>query len=190
MALVTVAKLKSHLRIETSAQDSVITDLLAEAKSWAESLTGRTITATSETMSSLWGSRDELLRSVIRLPVYPVDAVGLVLTDGDGDVVDPSEYTVDEDAGKIISVDDSWFSNPFYEVTATVGLSAGSQYAGKEPELNTLIKGLASILYFQRNPNAVSDSGGAGVSVSYQSSGALPMHLNSIVESFRGRRIA
>jgi uncharacterized phiE125 gp8 family phage protein len=190
MALPTVAEVKNYLRIQTSAQDSVITDLLASGKSWAESLIGRRITATSEVMSTLWAGRDCFRQSVIYLPFYPVNAAGLVLTDADGETVPADDYTVDGDAGKLTATEDSWFSNAPYEATAEVGLSAGSGYSGKEPGLRALIIGLTAILYHQSNPNASSDSAGGGVSVSYQSSWSLPPHLNTIVMSFRGMRVA
>jgi hypothetical protein len=190
MALPTVAEVKNYLRIQTSAQDSVVTDLLASAKSWAESLIGRRITATSQVMGTLWAGREPFWQSIIYLPFFPVNATGLVLTDADGETVPADTYTVDGDAGKLTAVPPDWFSNPPYEATADVGLSAGSEYAGKEPELRGLIMGLAAILYHQSNPNASSDSEGGGVSVSYQTANPIPPHLNTIVMSFRGMRVA
>jgi hypothetical protein len=190
MALPTLQETKNYLRIQTSAQDSVVTDLLASAKSWAESLIGRRITATSQVMGTLWAGRDPFWQSIIYLPFFPVNATGLVLTDADGETVDPATYTVDGDAGKLTTVPPDWFSNPPYEATADVGLSAGSEYALKEPELRALIIGLTAILHLQRSPNAISDSGSGGVSVSYQTANAIPPHLNTIVMSFRGMRVA
>jgi hypothetical protein len=190
MALPALQETKNYLRIQTNAQDSVVTDLLASAKSWAESRIGRRITASSQVLSTLWAGRDPFWQSIIYLPFFPVNATGLVLTDADGETVDADTYTVDGDAGELVAIAPDWFSNPPYEATADVGLSAGSEYASKEPELRALIIGLTAILHLQRSPNAISDSGSGGVSVSYQSENALPRHLNSIVESFRGRRVA
>jgi hypothetical protein len=190
MALPTLQETKNYLRIQTSAQDSVVTDLLASAKSWAESLIGRRITASCQVMGTLWATRDPFWQSIIYLPFFPVNATGLVLTDADGETVPADTYTVDGDAGKLVAIAPDWFSNPPYEATADVGLSAGSEYAGKEPELRALIIGLAAILYHQSNPNATQDSAGGGVFVSYFGANAIPPHLNTIVMSFRGMRVA
>lgn len=188
-----MTEVKNYLRVQTNAEDSVVTDLLASAKAWAETLVGRPITSASRAMTGLTGIRDSYNRSVLYLPVWPAVSAGLTVVDANGDTVAGADYTLDVDAGKLISATGKYFGTPPYTVTATSGLSSGSTYSAVvEPILRSLILGLSSILYHQRNPNALNDSAGGGVSVSYRSDVTgddLPKNLHSLVGLIRVPRL-
>lgn len=189
MALPTMTEVKNYLRVQTNAEDSVITDLLASAKAWAETLVGRPITSASRAMTGLTGIRDSYNRSVLYLPVWPAVSAGLTVVDANGDTVPGADYTLDVDAGKLISATGKYFGTPPYTVTATSGLSSGSTYSAVvEPILRSIIIALAAILYKRRNPAAVSDSSGAGASVSYGND-AIPPHVMSLVSQIRAPRM-
>lgn len=191
MALPTGEDLKTLLRIENDAEDALCDDLIESAKAHAESLIGRPIQAVERTFTGLVGSYDRYQRGVLYLPEYPVslevtDAVEI--TDLDGNVVDDADYVVTNDGliTTVLGKSFAWFP---YTVVAKVGLSVASDYATRiEPMLRSLILGIASTFYKQRNPNAVSDSGGGGVSVTYQGgeyTDGLPNHLYSLVRKLR-----
>lgn len=191
MALPTGEDLKTLLRIENDAEDALCDDLIESAKAHAESLIGRPIQAVERTYTGLEVSYDRYRRGVIYLPEYPVslevtDAVEI--TDENDEIVDDADYVVSND-GRITSIVGKTFTWQPYTVVAKVGLSVATDYATRiEPDLRSLILGIASIFYKQRNPNAVSDSGGGGVSVTYQGgeyTDGLPNHLYSIVRKLR-----
>lgn len=192
MALPSLTELKQYLRVETDAEDAVITDVLASATAWAEGLIGKPITAEERTLVVDGATYDDYGRHQFYLPVWPVSVDSedvAVITDKNGDTVDDSTYTVDARTGLFQTVvGEHWRAAPF-SVVATVGLSVHPDYATKiEPKVRSLILGCAAILYKQRNPNAVSDSSGAGVSVSYGDH-ALPPYLEQIATLLRGSRI-
>lgn len=194
MALPTLVELKAYLRVETAAEDTVITDLLSSALAWAESLIGRPITAEVRTFGAQLALLFDGFATAFILPVYPIAGTGTVVTDSFGTVVDALDYSVDRATGRITAVDDFVFDEGPHEIVATVGLSAHPAYATKyEPRVRALIMGLASILYHRRNPGAVSESE-SGSSVSYGGEGStyaggVPTHLQSIVNSLRIRRV-
>jgi hypothetical protein len=190
VALPTLKELKDYLRVEQAAEDSSITDLLSSALSWAESEIKRPIIAEPRTFAALSALLYDSYASTFFLPIYPVAAAALVITDPFGDVVDPADYSLDSVSGRITAVNDFVFDDGPHVITATVGLSAHPNYATKyEPRVRALVMGIAAILYHQRNPKASSESE-SGTSVSYDTSRALPLHLEQLAESLRIRRIA
>ncbi|HEX6576656.1 MAG TPA: head-tail connector protein [Gemmatimonadaceae bacterium] len=190
MALPTGEDLKTYLRIETDAEDGLCDELVESATAHAESLIGRPIEPTQKTFASLRSIRDEYGRSVIYLPEYPVSLnPALVLKDENDDTVSAGDYTV-VDSGRITSVAGKSFASWPYQATATVGLALSIDYERKyEPMLRTLILGLASIAYKQRDPNVTNDSN-LGVSwASNENTEGLPPYLYSIVRKLRPPRI-
>ncbi len=181
MALPTGADLKTYLRIEHSAEDTLLADLILQATAWAQSLVGRPFVAVAKTIGV--DNRDA---GVFYLGEYPVKASSPapVITDSSGDVVDAATYALDPSTGRFTAnTGSSWGVSP-YQVVATVGLSAHPNYATKyEPQLRALIIGLAAVLYHHRNPGASSESSG-GVSVSYHDA-EVPPQLLSIARSMR-----
>lgn len=196
MALPTVTEIKNFLRVETAAEDSVITDLRLSALAWAESLIGRPILKAPRTFGALTSSNLDGFTPAFDLPVWPVASnPAPVVKDANGVVVDASNYALDIRLGRLSSVDGYAFSYYPYVITATVGLEAHPEYATKyEPNVRSLIMGLVSILYHRRNPGAVGESAGGGVSVQYGGEGStygpgVPTHLMSIVNTLRAKRV-
>lgn len=191
MPLPTITKLKEYLRIETAAEDAVLTDLLVQATPWAQSLIGIPITASERTFYNVRPVFvGEGVGYSLSLGVYPVAAAPApVVTDARATVVTASNYRVDPALGWMIPITTYSFADDSHTVIATVGLSAHPRYATEiEPRVNALILGLASILYHQRNPNAASESAGGGVSVSYGKE-EIPPQLMSLVRGLRPVRL-
>lgn len=189
MPLPTLATLKGYLRIETAAEDAVLTDLLAQATQWAQSLIGLPITAAART---LYNVRPVFVGEGVgyglSLPVYPVSSAGLTVTDVNGVAVAGGNFRLDNALGWLIPITTYSFADDSHTVVATVGLSAHPRYATEiEPRVNALIIGLASVLHNERNPNASSQSE-AGASVSYRDD-ELPSRLKQIVAGLRPVRL-
>lgn len=190
MALPTLAEAKAYLRVDTSAEDTVITDLLASAQAWAESLLGFPITAEQRTVDVPVTAYDAEYRNYFYLG-YPVaSSPAIVITDANGDTVSSGTYTVDSRSGRVLANSGSSFSATPFSIVATVGLSAHPDYATKkEPILRSLIFGLTSILYRQRNPDVTSESAGGGESTSYEMN-EIPSRLRAFVHALKGPRIS
>lgn len=95
---VTLAEAKAHLKLDTDADDALITTLIAAARARAEWHTGRALITQSWT---LWL---DAWPQVIALPLPPLQAVTSVTTygrDGAAHVLDASTYFVDTIAGRI-----------------------------------------------------------------------------------------
>jgi hypothetical protein len=193
MPLPTGSDLKQYMRIEHSAEDALLDDLVEQATAHAQSLINRPIVAEERTFSGVRALYDEYGRSVIYLPEFPVVlSPAPEMQDRDGQTVDSGDYTVDA-SGRFTAAVGSPFGSHPYSITAEVGLDADPEYGTKyEPLLRRLILGIASIFYHQRNPLASSDSSGGGVSVSYVMAAeteGVPAHLYSIVKKLRPVRI-
>lgn len=188
MALVTVTELKNYLRIETTAEDTVLAGLFAQAKGWAQSLIQTPITAVSKTFTDR--AETCVAYGVVRSLLIPQTPIKLtspapVIKDADDATVDATTYTVDGETGIVYAKRGYTFPNGPYTITATVGLSILSTYSlVEEPIVNALILGLGAQLYNQRNPNATQESSGGGISVSY-SEKDVPSHLMGMVYQLR-----
>ena len=189
MPLPTLAKLKGYLRIENTSQDEVLTDILSEAVAWAQSLIGIPITAEARTFYNVRPVFvGEGVGYGLALPVYPVASAALAVTDVNGDAVAGANFRIDNALGWLVPITTYSFADDDHTIVATVGLSAHPRYATeKEPLVNALILGLASVLHHERNPNASSQSE-AGASVSYRDE-KLPPRLQSLVSRLRPIRL-
>lgn len=175
MALPTTTDLKSYLRIQTSAEDTLLTLLLTNAQAMVEAHMGRPITAIARTFvdeaktMTAYGVVTKLL-----VPVTPVDWSTLVVTDDDGTVlVEDEDYRVgDMWTGEIHAETGMSFSVRPYTIDAEVGLSVDPEYSTRiEPVLSLAILDIASDLWHRRNPNAATESTGGGVSATYVGTG-------------------
>jgi uncharacterized phiE125 gp8 family phage protein len=163
MALPTTADLKSYLRIETTAEDTLLGLLLARAKAMLEQWTDTPITATSQTAIDRADSVDVPVTSLV-FPRRPCAVTAIV--DSDGTAVPVADYWVDGRSGVIYGKDGTTFPYGPYTITANVGLSLRQDYAALEPLLNEAILDLAADLYQRRTPGAASETA-AGTSVSW-----------------------
>lgn len=184
MALPTVADFKLYIKREDTAEDALLTQLLARAVAMAEQYLGMPITAASVAKID----RAEHLHGTPapRALVYPGRPIGTVaIVDGDGDTVDPTTYTVDAEAGMIFGNTGIRFSNGPYTITATWGLSLFARYAAQiEPAISAVILDIAADLWSRRTPGASSETG-AGTTVSWEVSAACGARCLAIIRSLR-----
>jgi hypothetical protein len=164
VALPTVSDLKSYLRIETTAEDTLLTALLARAKSQMELWMDCPITAVSQTAIDRGDTLPDTPLLSLIFPRRPISVTGIV--DADGTTVPVAEYWVDGAAGMIYSNTGYSFSNPRYTITANCGLSLSQHYTAWEPVLSQCIIDLAADLYQKRTPNASTETG-ASTSISW-----------------------
>lgn len=177
MSLPTKTELKLVLKIQSSAEDTLLDALIARATARVRAHIRRPITAELREFV-LDAPSQSITRgvSVLHVPIYPVAAEdtateALTLTDNDGDeLVAGTDYRLDRRTGKITALDGGAFTVWPYTIEATVGLSAFDEYASDiEPVIGAAILDDASQLYHQRNPAATNETTGGGVSASYES---------------------
>lgn len=177
MPLPVLADLKAYLRVESTAEDTVLTGLLARAKAMVEGFLRRPITAVSRSMVvNGYGT--------LHLPLYPVNPTGLTVHDVDATLVGASTYRIDQATGMIIADADEYFDNGPYTIVAEVGLSLHEDYASViEPVLSQAIIDVAADIYQHRNPASTNEST-AGVSVSYPDYG-MPSRVAIALAPYR-----
>lgn len=188
MALPTITELKLYLRIQTTAEDTLLTLLMTQAEAMVQAHIGRPITAIARTFVeeartiTAYGVVTKLL-----VPVTPVDWSTLVVTD-----VDLTALVEDEDyrlgdiwTGEIHAMPGVSFGNGPYTLDAEVGLSVDPEYATRiEPAIGAAILDVAADLWHRRNPGATTESTGGGVSTTYTSDG-LPARTAAMLAPFR-----
>lgn len=198
MALATRTECKAYLRIQGTAEDSVIDLLLAGALASVEAYLRRPIEAIEREFildrpaTSAYRTDHKLF-----LPVYPValgdssiDAIAILNGDGDA-LVEDTDFRLDPRTGIVTALSDGVPFGAFatfpYTVTATVGLSADPDYDIKiEPAINAAIIDLVADRYQRRSPAATSESDN-GVSSSY-TGGAIPARVRDMLDPFRMAR--
>jgi hypothetical protein len=189
MALLTLAELKRYLRVQTTLQDTLLTEILAESVALAEQYLNQPITAAERTAYltvSAWAGV-----GVLHLPSYPsADAVEVV--NAYGDTVSTDDYRVDRYVGALYGLSSYRFPAGEHAVTGTWGLSAHPDYATRiEPVINAGIRDYAADLYLRRNPAAAYETAGAGVSVTYNESAnqGLPPRIKTTLAPWRRRNV-
>lgn len=166
MALPTLSDLKDYLRIESSAENALLTALLGRAKAMLELWTDTPITATSQSAVDRADALDLPVTSLV-FPRRPCAVTAIV--DSDGTAVSAADYWVDGRSGVIYGKDGVTFPYGPYTITANVGLSLRQDYAALEPLLNEVIIDLAADLYQRRTPGAASETA-AGTSITWDAS--------------------
>lgn len=194
MALPDADDLKSYLRIQTTAEDTLLAALVTAATGAVQAFVRRPLLAEARTFviekpaRALYGTV-----TMLHLPIYPVAAedsntAAAEITDSDGTIlVEGTDYRIDLRTGEIFGLSASAefpYGNWPYTITASVGLSALDEYATAiEPVLFQAILDVAADLYQRRNPAAGSESTGGGVSTSY--SGGLPPRVQDLLMPYR-----
>lgn len=164
MALPTVTDLKSYLRIESNAENTLLTALLARAQAQVELWIDCPVTAVSQTyVDRAETDADRPVTSLV-FPRRPIAAVSI--TDVDGVTVPTTDYWVSGATGVIYAESGCSFSNGRYTITASCGLSLSQHYTLWEPVISQCILDLAADLYQKRTPNAASETG-AGTSITW-----------------------
>lgn len=197
--LVTVAKAKSYLRIETDAEDDLIADLIVRAEAEIEVVVGQSLTK----REVVWIDDALTLRipgAVVNLLLgsVPIDEETFVVTDGNGDVVDPDTYQIRQDIGQVcargygeasLGVGSlTLFGIGPYRMTCTAGFATGANYATRElPMIQASVIDYVGMLYQQRTPGA-STEGASGTRVTYEVDEAtgLPKRIARALRKLRG----
>lgn len=162
MALPSVADLKSYLRIESTAEDTLLAALMARAKAMLEGWIDVPITAETQTAIDRADALDVPVTSLV-FPRRPCTITSVV--DTDGVTVTAADYWVDGTSGVIYGKDVSFPYGP-YTITASVGLSLRADYARIEPLISEAILDLAADLYQRRTPGAATETA-AGTTISW-----------------------
>ena len=182
MALPTVTDLKSYLRIESNAENTLLTALLARATAQMELWMDCPITATSQSyIDTCSTDADRPVTSMV-FPRRPI--ANAVVVDVDGVTMPTTEYWVDGAKGMIYAEDGYSFSNPRYTITADCGLSLSQHYTRWEPVVSQCILDLAADLYQKRTPNASSESA-AGTAISWDVSRETAARVLKVLRAFK-----
>jgi len=166
VALPTVSELKTYLRIETTAEDTLLAAILARAKAMLEGWIDVPITAEVQTVIDRALAFDMPVTSLI-CPRRPITVTSV--TDTDGVVVPVADYWVDGNAGIIYGKNGVTFPYGPYTIVTTCGLSLRSDYTRIEPMINEAIIDLAADLYQRRTPGAQTETA-AGTSITWDTS--------------------
>lgn len=166
MATATAADVKAYLKIETTAQDAVIAQLLTRAFAEIEMLVGKALIV--ETIA--WRDDVKSFRSyepvtALQLRYTPVSITSIA--DVDGNVVAAGDYVVRQDLGQLVAIAGVAFPSGPYVINGTAGFSLSPTYATREePFINQLIIDLVGFYLQQRTPGASAESA-AGTRVDY-----------------------
>jgi uncharacterized phiE125 gp8 family phage protein len=167
VALPTLSDCKSYLRIETTDEDSLVTQLLARAQASVERVLGYALTAVSRAYTNYSAVPCWLPTQQLPLPgPFKTSGPAPTVVDRDGTTVDATTYDLDNRGCKIRGKSGVWFSNGPYTITADIGLSAHPDYATQlEAVVATAIVDLVAHLYQNRNASISSqiDEGGSSV---------------------------
>lgn len=166
MALPTVSDLKSYLRIESTAEDTLLAALMLRAKAMLEQWIDVPITAEAQTSVD----RAEALAMPVTSLVFPRRPFTVTsVVDSESVTVPNTDYYVDGKSGIIYGKTGITFPYGPYTISATCGLTLRSDYARLEPLLAEVIIDLAADLYQRRTPGASSETA-AGTTVQWDAS--------------------
>jgi hypothetical protein len=187
VSLPDAAALKRALKIEHTAEDTLVAELLARAIGLVQGYIGTPITAAEVvfvdeadyTMATKVGVKTLLI------PKTPVDPESVAITDAQDTALDLADLRVDGETGTVRYRDGSRFANGPYEITCAVGLSAHRRYAVEfEPIVSAAIVDTVSDLYARRNPSQQSEGVGGGRSTAFALDG-LPKRVQDSLDRIR-----
>lgn len=197
MALIAVDDVKDYLRIQHSAEDTMLEAWRLQAVAAVEAEIGRPITVLLRTFT-LECPEFATSASKLFVPLYPIavtdsglSTADLVLVDGnDATLVEGIDYRLDVRTGIIRPITGSFATFP-YTVTAYVGLQALDEYDARiEPVLNAAILDVVADRYQRRNPAATSEDS-SNVSAGYTTSNpGLPQRVRDLLAPWRIFQIA
>lgn len=182
MALAGAAEVKLYLRLETTAEDTLLTAIVLRVVALIESYLDRPIVAVARE----WEDRTPVrgpkgANTVLRFPTYPISAA--TITDADGDVVDADDYVLVAATGKATC--ENGFTNGPYTLAATVGLDQHQDYEDRiEPLLSAAIVDLAADLFQRRSP-AAQGEGAGGAYAQWSSLAELPARTKQMLDPLR-----
>lgn len=190
MALPDAAALKRVLKIEHTAEDTLVGELLARAIGLVQGGRGGlgcAITAAEQTITD--DAEGNLGRKVgvrsLLVPKTPFDVETLEITDADDVALDNEDLSISALTGIIRYRDGSRFVNGPYEITCDVGLSAHPRYSEFEPIVSAAIVDVVVDLYKRRNPSQQTEVAGGGNSSTFSILDGLPKRIVDSLEMIR-----
>lgn len=200
MSLPTVADLRDRLRIETTAEDTLLQTLLDTAYATIQAFLRRPIGLElfSVSMEAPLNANVVSQRRLV-LPIFPIGAPGdsaanysvsqaIELTDGDGTVVPTTDYRIDASLGIVFAEDTFAFDTWPYTCVFAAGLGARADYDQVEITIGGAILDLAMDYYQRRNPAASSENTGGGISTQYHEHG-IPLRVENAIKRYRMARV-
>lgn len=166
MALPTVGELKAYLRIESTAEDTLLAALMLRAKAMLEQWIDVPLVAESQSALDRAEATAVPVTSLV-FPRRPFTVTSVV--DSEGVTVPAADYYVDGKTGIIYGKTGVTFPYGPYTITATCGLTLRSDYVRLEPLLSEAILDLAADLYQRRTPGAATETA-AGTSITWDAS--------------------
>lgn len=168
-----------YLRLDSTAENDLVADLLARAWALLPSLVNRPIAATPMTVviddprASAWdvpglAVEGRPLRA-LRFPATPLDPTTVTITDREGLAWASTAFRVRADIGLLTAVvPDQAFDRFPYTIAATAGLATRDDYlSAVAPVLAMAVIDLVSDWYQRRNPEATVEAAGGGISTAY-----------------------
>lgn len=187
MALPTTQDLKDYLRIEHTAEDTLIGLLLVRAQAMVEQWTDTPIAAAERIAYDPPTAVVPPYAPVLTQLVFPWRPINetITLEDADGVEVDDTTYRVDARSGMVLALRGYAFENAPYKITAEVGFVFWDQYDSLiEPLLGQIIIDIAADLYTRRTPMATSETG-AGTTISWDASRACVERSLATLKMFK-----
>lgn len=188
MSLPDVAALKRVLKIEHTAEDTLVGELLARALGLVQGYLGCPITAAEVAFvdEADYTMANKVGVKTLLIPKTPVDAESVAVTDKDETALDLDDLRVDGEVGTIRYRDGSRFANGPYEITCNVGLSAHRRYSVEfEPIVSAAIVDTVSDLYYRRNPSQQTHVAGGGTSSTFSILDGLPKRVQDSLNRIR-----
>ena len=150
--VLSTAEAKSHLKVTSSDEDTLIDSYVAAARVWCETFTGRQfVTATWELVLDRFPG-DEIL--IPWAPLQSVSSIAYTDANGDAQTVATSVYTVDTKSvpGQVyLAYGQSWPSTQAIRNAVTVTFVAGYGAASAVPEnIRTAVRLLVGHYYEHR----------------------------------------
>jgi uncharacterized phiE125 gp8 family phage protein len=170
MAQLTVCDLKSYLRIQHDAEDSLLAGLLARASAMVEAFLGKPIYLRQETrLVRVGGDAFRGGATALFLPIYPITQL-ISLTSADGSAITLSDLVIDKRQGVVEYRNGTRFAFGAYTAVVNAGLESLPEFDGMiEPAINSALCDVVADLYQRRNPVASAEREGGGVGVEYGS---------------------
>lgn len=181
MAALTVQQVKDYLRIQHTAEDTLLAALVSRATAMVEAFLNRPIYNRSQTVVLRVGG--DPMRGGARLlfmPFYPLMTF-TSLTAEEGTAIAAEDLFVDLRCGTVEYKSGARFPMGRYTAVATGGLEAYDEFEPLiEPAINSAIMDTVADLYQRRNPAASAEREGGGVGVEYGNS-----QRSGVADNFR-----
>lgn len=166
MSLPSTDDLRAYLRIQTNAEDSVLSGLLAAAQSAVTGWLGKPIKSEKRTFI-IYSQRSPSAPLTIATPLSPIGTIYSIV-DGSGSTVAQSDLFIDSRVGMLVYKSGARWMNGPYTIVCEVGLECYEEYLTSiEPAIAQAITDVASDLYQRRNPAAAVEKEGGGIETAY-----------------------